>query len=93
MAVLHLIFRSPERDWDAVVERIAPGDSVLLLADGVLGIQREAERLLAKGVHLSVLQPDLQARGFRSDHPLIRVIDFDGFVELTVAHRRILSWK
>ncbi len=93
MAVLHLIFRSPERDWDAVVERIVSGDSVLLLADGVLGIQREAERLLARGAHVSVLQPDLNARGLEIDHPLIRAIDFDGFVELTVAYRRILSWE
>ncbi len=93
MAVLHLIFRAPGQDWEAVVERIVPGDSVLLLADGVLGVRGEAERLMARGAHVSVLQPDLQARGFKSDHPKIRVIDFDGFVDLTVAHRRILSWK
>ncbi len=93
MAVLHLIFCSPGQEWDAIVERIAPGDSVLLLADGVLGVRREAERLLARGVRLNVLEADLRARGFGSDHPMIRVIDFDGFVDLTVAHRRILSWK
>ncbi len=92
MAVLHLISRCPHQGWDAVVGRIAPGDSVLLLADGVLGVRSEAEGLVAKGARVYVLQPDIEARGLLRDHAAIRIIGFEEFVDLTVTHKRILSW-
>lgn len=92
MAVLHLLSRSPQSGWEPIVQRIVPGDAVLLLADGVYGVNGQARRLRDKGVTVAVLQDDLQARGLVVREADIRVVDLGGFVDLTVQYERILSW-
>ena len=76
---------------------IAPaGDPVLLYEDGVYAAVPGAqsaplvERLLANHP-VYALDADLEARGIRSVIGGIRIIDYDGFVELVEQHN-VAPW-
>lgn len=101
MTTLHTVNKSPlERNSLASCLRFArPGSALLLIEDGVYaGITGcAAADLLAKAhpqVKLYALEPDLKARGFDSTRVLegIELIDYDGFVELSVTHDTVQAW-
>ena len=74
----------------------AAGDTILLIEDGVYaGLESNAEPIL-KGVtqiHILALTPDLQARGLVDRlMPGIQQVDYDGFVNLTEEHEKVISW-
>jgi tRNA 2-thiouridine synthesizing protein B len=41
-----------------------------------------------------VLGPDLKARGFGEDHVIdgIKIVDYNGFVDLVVEHDNVQAW-
>jgi tRNA 2-thiouridine synthesizing protein B len=96
--MLHLISASPVPA--AVLERIDPGSSIVFLENAVLWILRNGrlhDRLAGKLAdhHLYALSADLAMRGIEADRIVegIEVIDYQGLVELTVAHPLIQSWN
>jgi tRNA 2-thiouridine synthesizing protein B len=78
---------------------LAPGDSLLLLEDGVyLAAQMDAEMpirgLIPQGVKLYALAPDVTARGISGKIPAdFSGIDYAGFVQLCLAHPRVVNWN
>ncbi|MGV3593177.1 MAG: sulfurtransferase complex subunit TusB [Gammaproteobacteria bacterium] len=78
---------------------LASGDSLLLVEDGVyLAPQLQAGMALRgaipAGVTLYALAPDLVARGLSAKLPVdFSGIDYAGFVQLCLAHPRVVNWN
>jgi tRNA 2-thiouridine synthesizing protein B len=99
--MLHLINKSSiERNsLDSCLRMAEAGDSILLIEDGVyaaLKNARDAGEISGRMDELSfyVLGPDVAARGL-TDQPLlegVKVVDYEGFVDLVVATDVTQSW-
>lgn len=101
MDTLHTINKSPhERNSCETCLRLAePGNSILFIEDGVYGALKNtayaaALTAAAKGFALYVLAPDLSARGFKQSDLIdgIKTVDYDGFVDLAISHKRVQAW-
>lgn len=101
MSILHTVNKSTyERDTlEACVRLAAKGGSVLLIEDGVYsamsGGNKSSVIESAKGdLNFYVLGPDIKARGLSEDRLIdgIKVVDYKGFVELTVANDTVSAW-
>ena len=101
MAILHTVNKSPfERNsLDACLRLAAKGSSVLMIEDGVYGAMKGTEKSAAvesaKGdISFYVLGPDLKARGISEDKLIdgIKVVDYNGFVSLTVDNDKVQAW-
>jgi tRNA 2-thiouridine synthesizing protein B len=71
------------------------GDRLLLIEDGVYGAMQNGKAAsLLNGLKVSVLGPDLAARGITEDKLLdgVDVIDYGGFVDLVTASDNVQSW-
>lgn len=102
MGVLHLVNRSPGESLALAqcLERAGAGDAVLLLESGVYAVLNDsvfAHKLAGTipRVAIHALAPDLAARGIAAEEVLAGVvlIDYVGFVELSVIHTPIISWN
>ena len=99
--MLHTVNKSPfERNaLKSCLRLAAKGASVLLIEDGVIAALAgtPAGEDIAKragDLKFYVLGPDIDARGL-GDRPLIdfvEVVDYDGFVDLVVAHDAVNAW-
>lgn len=84
----------------AVMQRVAAGDDVLLLAGAVWGAyvghqdNAKLSQLLAQQCHVHVLSDALAANGIGAEQlmPGVRVIDYPAFVDLTVNNPAIHTW-
>lgn len=101
MATLHLVNKSPfERNaLDSCLRLAKKGSSVLLFEDAVIGaIQNTkfSEKISQAMTDYSffVLRPDIKARGLGADRVIngINIVDYDGFVDLTIGHDTVQSW-
>lgn len=102
MSTLHLVSTAPTAG-SALADCLrvaASGDTLLLLQDGVYAAVAQApvpsallREAAATGVGLYALLPDIDARGLAGRlHPGFRLVDDNGFVELTERHPRTISW-
>ena len=102
MGVLHLVNRSPGESLALAqcLERLGASDAVLLLEGGIYAVLKGS--LLApmladslKHVAIHALAPDLAARGIATEEVLAGVVlvDYEGFVELSILHSPIISWS
>mgnify|MGYP006338864739 FL=1 len=101
MAMLHIVNKSPfERNTLAsCLDHALEGDAVLLIEDAVIGAVAGAKSatmitsaLAGKTVY--VLGEDLAARGVEQGRLVegVQVVDYAGFVDLTVEHAKTQSW-
>ncbi|MDX7986274.1 sulfurtransferase complex subunit TusB [Xenorhabdus sp. 12] len=95
--MLYTVGRSPYHiDFKAMLSLISDIDDVLLIQNGVLlGINnnRDLVELLNTGAGIYVLKEDLDARGmFEQISDRVKVIDYAGFVSLTVKHQQNFAW-
>ena len=74
-------------------------DGILLLEDGVfcaiLGApcNEELQHLISRGLQVFALTVDIKARGLSGKiQSKIQLIDYEGFVRLSIAHRCVQSW-
>jgi tRNA 2-thiouridine synthesizing protein B len=95
--MLHILSKTP---LDLVIlERMTTGDMIILIEDAVI------EALINGPCHLHwqhqqqhqkifVLAADLDIRGLKSDRIVkgIEIIDYQGFVQLTINNEVIHSW-
>jgi tRNA 2-thiouridine synthesizing protein B len=102
MGVLHLVNRSPGASLalSLCLERAGTGDAVLLLEGGVYAAVQGSEwnpRLAEamQQVTIHALAPDLAARGIATEEILAGVVlvDYEGFVGLSMLHKPIMSWS
>lgn len=97
MAMLHLVNKSPYDacSLDTASSIMQGDDSLLLIEDGVYAAVKggkAAPRL--EGLKISVLGPDLAARGIGEDKLIdgVTVVDYAGFVDMVEANDKVQSW-
>ena len=99
MALLHTVNKSPfeSNSFDTCLDYAKDGSTILLIEDGVYAATSGtsvADKIKnASGVSVAVLGPDLQARGLESKlADGIKVVDYEGFVNLVAEHDSVQSW-
>jgi tRNA 2-thiouridine synthesizing protein B len=95
--MLHLVNKSPHDgcNLDTATSIMRDGDSLLLIEDGVYGaIKAGKAASLLEGRSVSVLGPDLAARGISEDKLVdgVTVVDYAGFVDMVEASDNVQSW-
>lgn len=78
-----------------LIEVYQVGDQLLLVEDSVYLCNAQHPMFtILKSMDVFVLKADAEARGiYNRISPSLSVVDFDGFVELTVAHSTSLTWN
>ena len=97
MTMLHLVNKSPYDacNLDTASSIMKSDDSLLLIEDGVYGAVKKGKAAsMLGGRKVSVLGPDLAARGISEDKLIdgVEVIDYAGFVDLVAANDKVQSW-
>jgi len=101
MSTLHTVNKSPfERGSMATAFGHAlRGDAVLMIEDGVLGAHKGGifAGTIAESrgrCEIYALGPDLAARGMKSEDLAegVKVVGYDGFVDLAASHDRVCAW-
>ena len=95
--MLHLVNKSPYdgSNLNTATSIMKSGDTLLLIEDGVYGAVKAGKAAsLLEGHTVSVLGPDLAARGIGEDKLAdgINVIDYAGFVDMVEANDKVQSW-
>lgn len=101
MSILHTVNKSPyeKSSLDSCLRYAKEGSAVLLYEDGVYAALKGASvegtvSNAAQNVKFYVLGPDLKARGIAEDRVIdgITVVDYAGFVDLSVEHDKVSAW-
>ncbi|MGB5278094.1 MAG: sulfurtransferase complex subunit TusB [Gammaproteobacteria bacterium] len=99
MTTLHTVNKSPfsSTSLDDCLGLAKSGSTVLLFEDGVYaattGTQPAEAIANADGVTFAVLGPDAKARGVEGKiADGIKVVDYDGFVDLVAEHDKVHAW-
>jgi tRNA 2-thiouridine synthesizing protein B len=97
MAMLHLVNKSPYEtgNLETATGYMQDGDTLLLIEDGIYAaIKAGKVSSMLAGRNVSVLGPDLAARGIGEDKLIegVNVIDYAGFVDLVEANDKVQSW-
>lgn len=99
--MLHTVNKSPfERNsLETCLSLALDGSDILLIEDGVYGAlagtSTESKMKEALGrCSVYALLPDLKARGIEPDKVVdgIKLVGYDGFVELAATNERVQSW-
>ena len=95
--MLHLVNKSPYdgSNLNTAASIMKNGDALLLIEDGVYGAVKNGKAAaLLNGHTVSVLGPDLAARGITEDKLVdgVNIIDYAGFVDLVEANDTVQSW-
>ncbi|ENO8417512.1 sulfurtransferase complex subunit TusB [Vibrio mimicus] len=78
-----------------VAAYLLPGDAVLLTENAVYAaaVQSPYRMSMNDPIEWSVLQEDLQARGWlKNVDPSIHIVSMSDFVDLTVNHDKSITW-
>lgn len=101
MPILHTVNKSSyERNTlESCVSKASKGSSVILYEDGVYsavkgGAKSGVIESAMGDVSFYVLGPDVKARGLDESKLIdgVKVVDYSGFVELTVNNDKVASW-
>ena len=101
MPILHTVNKSSyERSTlESCVSKAAKGSSVILFEDGIYSAVKGGAKAgvienAMDDVSFYVLGPDVKARGLDESKLIdgIKVVDYSGFVELTVNNDKVASW-
>ena len=96
--LLHTVNKAPWQSpaLELCLRLAAPGDTVLLIEDGVLAAVTGgpwAARLADAAPRVLVLLPDLILRGLEAHrHLALSGVDYPGFVDLCCASDNVQSW-
>ena len=101
MSTLHTVNKSAydRNTLEACVRLATKGNAILLIEDGVYSAMSGGSKSSvienAKGdLNFYVLGPDVKARGLDEARLIdgVKVVDYKGFVELTVENDKVNSW-
>jgi tRNA 2-thiouridine synthesizing protein B len=99
--MLHTVNKSPfeKNSLETCLRLISESSSVLLIEDGVYGALKNtsvSDTVInaQKTSKFYVLGPDLKARGLDKSSLIsnIEIIDYKGFVDLTIKNKKIQNW-
>ena len=98
--MLHIVNKSPfdKNSLESCLSCAQDGSAILLYEDGVYGVLKGsavAEKIQKAMSNITVyaLEPDVKARGI-ADKVMdgIKLVDYDGFVDLTCEKEAVNSW-
>ena len=99
MSILHTVNKSPFQkiDLKSCLAHASDDDAVLMIEDGVYGAiaGTDAAKMVADAkADIYVLGADLAARGISEDKVAdgVKIVGYDGFVELAAEHSAVNSW-
>ncbi len=99
MSILHTVNKSPfqKNDLASCLIHANSGDAVLLIEDGVYGAINNttgAIQAAKSEADIYCLGGDLAARGISRDKIAdgVKIVDYDGFVELVTLNDAVNSW-
>jgi len=101
MSILHTVNKSPfdRNSLESCVRLAAKGGAVLMIEDGVYGAMKGTNKSdmvsnAMKDLTFYVLGPDLKARGVDEGKLIngVKVVDYNGFVNLTVENDKVQNW-
>ncbi len=99
--MLHIVNKSPfeKNSLESCARLSKSGSCILLIEDGVYGalVDSETNEMIQSCLRdrsVYVLGEDIQARGIQREQLVmgIEVVDYAGFVKLTVEHDKVQSW-
>jgi len=98
--MLHTVNKSPFDNSTLLtcLRHARQGSAVLLIEDGVYAAARETAvaaqvQEALKSVSIYALKPDIEARGMQNRvMDGVRLVDYEGFVDLVVKHNAVQSW-
>ncbi len=98
--MLHTINKSPfeHGTFETCLKFAKQGSAVLLIEDGVYAAARDTAvskqvQEALKNVSIYALKPDVEARGMQNRvMDGVRLVDYEGFVDLVVEHNAVQSW-
>jgi len=98
--MLHIVNKSPfqTRTLDTCLRMAQPGNALLLIEDGIYAATvgsatEERVRQACATLKVYALQPDMDARGVTAKLiDGVTLVDYAGFVDLTVEHSTSHSW-
>ncbi len=98
--MLHTVNKSPfeDRTFETCLKFAQEGSTILLIEDGVYAAAKDTAVAMQvqhalKRVAIFALRPDIDARGMQNRvMDGVRLVDFEGFVDLVTAHRAVQSW-
>ena len=98
--MLHTVNKSPfdHSALETCLKFARQGSAVLLIEDGVYAAARDTTvskqvQEALKSVSIYALKPDVEARGMQ-DRVMdgVRLVGYEGFVDLVVQHKAVQSW-
>lgn len=101
MTMLHTVNKSPfdRTALESCIRLAADGSSILLIEDGIYGAIKGTQKaaLIESNIgklNFYVLGPDVKARGIADDKLIagIKVVDYDGYVDLVTKTDSTQSW-
>lgn len=101
MSMLHTINKSPfdRPSLESCIRLAAQGNAVLLIEDGIYGaikdtIKSQLVTDASNKLKFYILGPDLKARGIGEDKLIdgIKIVDYNGFVDLVTEYDTCQSW-
>ena len=98
--MLHTVNKSPfeHRALESCLKFARRGSAVLLIEDGVYAAARDTAvspqvQEALKSVSIYALKPDVEARGMQNRvMDGVRLVDYEGFVDLVAQHKAVQSW-
>jgi tRNA 2-thiouridine synthesizing protein B len=98
--MLHIVNKSPfeKNSLQSCLSCAKDGSTILLIEDGVYGVLKNSTastiiQSAMASVNFCALEADVKARGI-ADKVMdgIKLIDYEGFVELTCENEKLQSW-
>jgi len=99
MPMLHILNRSPNMrsSLQSCLRVIQKSDAIILIEDAVIAAKKDnhTEAFINNAMNVFVLEPDLKARGIQADQVIqgIELVDYKGFVKLTVKYNGVQTWS
>lgn len=101
MSMLHTVNKSPldRTALESAIKHATKGSAILMIEDGIYGamkgtIKADMVSNAMGDISFYVMGPDLKARGIAEDKVIdgIKVVDYNGFVDLVAEHDCSQSW-
>lgn len=101
MTMLHTVNKSPfeHTALETCLRLATAGASILFIEDAVYAALRQtavADKIThaMKDFAFYALEPDLRARGYAQAQLIdgVKLVDYDGFVDLVVQHHSVQTW-
>lgn len=101
MSMLHTVNKSPldRNALESAIKHAIKGNAILMIEDGVYGAMKATVKSdmvtgAISDISFYVMGPDLKARGIAEDKIIdgIKIVDYNGFVDLVTEHDVTQSW-